>query len=505
LIKVKEHILTIKKHLLSYNRILWSELILESTQTISKIEIPVNKIFYSKDSKILSVEILGFTFVGHYKKSTKIGEVLDDIFKSLPDVKITREDICFLDAAHLVIPETTKLKDLKLKLKEIVEEKKGKRKKVSKEKDDTTKDFAEPIIEKKKGKMKKVSKERDGTTKDFAETIEEEAEEEEAMEDYFDDREEKPQGDKQEMLRSLDEDDSMLKSREKEVSKKEKEKADFAPPRPKTPSPPQAGGAAPTTGAPSRFTSAPPPLEELKSEAEEEPQPTRYDINMGFQYYSVMMEQQSYFFYVYFSFKQLIIKDEEGKTVYKTKFTIVTTKEEPPILDLRIEGEGFEVHPLSGKVEVKKDFLNPPVMIFSVLPVKSKMSKKKKKQGEKRFLHVYIDFEGKTVSHSILSITVQPKHFHLDVGPLHFDLTKTQAMLISFISILITAITVAYSLLTLDISGPTTNIITGFVPGIGSLIFLGTFIYTLLKEGIYPIQQQVNSLLNFDKGITTLK
>ena len=57
-----------------------------------------------------------------------------------------------------------------------------------------------------------------------------------------------------------------------------------------------------------------------------------------------MMEQQSYLFYVYFSFKELIIKDEEGKTVYKTKFTIVTTKEEPPILDLRIEGEGFEVH-----------------------------------------------------------------------------------------------------------------------------------------------------------------
>lgn len=478
MIKVKEHNLTIKKHLLSYNRNLWSELILESTQTISKIEIPVNKIFYSKDSKILSVEILGFTFVGHYKKSTKIGEVLDDIFKSLPDVQITREDICFLDAIHLVIPETTKLKDLKLKVKELVEEKKGKRKKVSKERVDTKKDFAEPI--------------------------EEEAEEEgEEMEDYFDDREEKPQRDKQEMRKALDEDVSMLKSREKEVSKKEK--AGFAPPRAKTPSSPPGRGPAPTAGAPSRFTSAPPPLEELKSEAEEEPQPTRYDINMGFQYYSVMMEQQSYFFYIYFSFKELIIKDEEGKTVYKTKFTIVTTKEEPPILDLRIEGEGFEVHPLSGKVEVKKDFLNPPVMIFSVLPVKSKISKKKKKEGEKRFLHVYIDFEGKTVSHSILSITVQPKHFHLDVGPFHFDLTKTQAMLISIISILITIVSVAYSLLTLDISGTTTDIITGFVPGIGSLIFFGTFIYTLLKEGIYPIQQQINSLLNFDKGITTLK
>jgi hypothetical protein len=218
-----------------------------------------------------------------------------------------------------------------------------------------------------------------------------------------------------------------------------------------------------------------------------------------------MMEQQSYFFYVYFSFKELVIKDEEGKTIYKTKFTIETTKEEPPILDLKIEGEGFEVHPLSGKVEVKKEFINPPVMIFSILPIKSRMLKKKKKEGEKRFLHVYVDFEGVTVSHSILSITVQPKHFHLDVGPFHFNLTKTQAMLISVISILITAVSVGYSLFTLDVSSPTTDLLTGVVPGIGSFIFLATFIYTLFKEGIYPIQQQVNSLLNFDKGITTLK
>jgi len=471
-------LIKVKKHLLSYNRILWSELTLESSQTISKLEIPVNKIFYSKDSKILSVEVLGFTFIGHYKKSTTIGDILDDIFKSLRDIQVERGNIYLLDAAHLHIPENTKLKNLKIREKVFIEEKK----------------------EEKKDKRKKASKERDTTTKDFGEPLEEEAEDME-MEDYFDDREEKPKAEEQKMRRALDEDVSMLKSREKEVSKKEK--ADFAPPRPKTPSPP---GAGPSAGAAPSTTSAPPlRLDELKTEAEEEPLPTRYDINMGFQYYSVMMEQQSYFFYVYLSFKELIIQDEEGKTVYKTRFTIVTTKEEPPILDLRIEGEGFEVHPLSGKVEVKKEFVNPPVMIFSILPTKSEKPKKKKKDSEKRFLNVYIDFEGKTVSHSILSITVQPKHFHLDVGPFHFDLTKTQAMLISFISILITAISVAYSLLTLDISGPTTDIITGFVPGIGSLIFLGTFIYTILKEGIYPIQQQVNSLLNFDKGITTLK
>ncbi|MFX1340318.1 MAG: hypothetical protein ACFFDK_17040, partial [Promethearchaeota archaeon] len=443
------------------------------SQTISKLEIPINKIFYNKDSKILSIEVLGFTYIGHYKKSTTIGDILDDIFKSLREIQVERDKIYILDEAHLHIPENTKLKNLKIKAKVFIEEK-----------------------EKKK---KKISKEREITTKDYAVTLEEEAEEEVA-EEYFDDQEEKPKADKLELRRDITDELSGLEMREKKVAKKER--ARLAPAKPRAPAPP---GTGPSTGAARETTSAPPPrLEGIKTEAEEEPQPIRYDINMGFQYYSVMMEQQSYFFYVYLSFKELIIQDEEGKTIYKTRFTIITTKEEPPILDLRIVGEGFEVHPLSGKVEVKKDFVNPPVMIFSVLPIKSKKLKKKK-ESEKRFLNVYVDFEGKTVSHSILSIVVQPKHFHLDVGPFHFNLTKTQAMLISFISILITIGSVAYSLLTLDVSGATTDIISSFAPGIGSLIFLGTFLYTLIKEGIYPVQQQINSLLNFDKGITMLK
>ncbi len=477
MIKVKEHNLTNNNFYFPKIQILWSELILESSQTVSKIEIPVNKIFYSKDSKVLSVEVLGFTFIGHYKKSSTIGEILDDIFNSLRHIQIERGSIFIIDAAHLHIPETTKLKNLKIKEKIFIEEKEKK---------------VEEKVEKKKSRKKRYT-----STKDIGEPIEEVAEEEE-MEESFDDREAKPKADELELRKSMEEELSGLKLSKPQPAKKEKE---VSPPRiPKAP--PAAG---PATGAArDSLVSDLKRSEDLETEAEEEPKPTRYDINMGFQYYSVMMENQSYFFYVYLSFKELIIQDEEGKTVYKTRFSITTTKEEPPILDLRIEGEGFEVHPLSGKVEVKKDFVNPPVMIFSVLPIKSK-KKKKKKESEKRFLNVYVDFEGKTVSHSILSIVVQPKHFHLDVGPFHFDLTKTQAMLISFISILITIGSVAYSLLTLDISGPTTDVITGFVPGIGSLIFLGTFLYTLIKEGIYPVQQQLNSLLNFDKGITTLK
>ncbi|GAH69001.1 unnamed protein product [marine sediment metagenome] len=49
----------------------------------------------------------------------------------------------------------------------------------------------------------------------------------------------------------------------------------------------------------------------------EEPKPTTYNINMGFQYYSVMMEQKSYLFYVYLSHEELKILDEEGKPCIK--------------------------------------------------------------------------------------------------------------------------------------------------------------------------------------------
>ncbi|MFX1445867.1 MAG: hypothetical protein ACFFHV_20820, partial [Promethearchaeota archaeon] len=63
---------------------------MESSQTISKLEIPINKIFYNKDSKILSIEVLGFTYIGHYKKSTTIGDILDDIFKSLREIQVER-------------------------------------------------------------------------------------------------------------------------------------------------------------------------------------------------------------------------------------------------------------------------------------------------------------------------------------------------------------------------------------------------------------------------------
>jgi len=70
---------------------------LESVSTISKLEIPIDKVFYSKKSKILSVDLFGFVFVGHYKKSAKISEILDDIFASLKEIKFDRSSIYLLD------------------------------------------------------------------------------------------------------------------------------------------------------------------------------------------------------------------------------------------------------------------------------------------------------------------------------------------------------------------------------------------------------------------------
>ena len=278
------------------------------------------------------------------------------------------------------------------------------------------------------------------------------------------------------------------------IEKKDEEMREASLPSMAPPPPPSAPASG---GMPARVLFE----EEKKVEvAPETPTPIIYEINMGLQYYSVMMEQNSYLFYVYLSHKELKIVDEEGKTIFETSFKIVTTKKEPPILNLRVEGEGFEVHPLYGKVEVKKEAINPPVMIFSVLALKSKSrSKKEKKEGVRRFLHVYVDFEEKVINHSILSIIVQPKHFHLDIGPFHLDVSKKAAMIISFLSIIIAAVSLIYTIFSVDPSSTFTDILTNFSPGLGSVAFIAIFLITLFKEGIYPLKEKISYFLNFDK------
>ncbi|MFX1322680.1 MAG: hypothetical protein ACFFAQ_13670 [Promethearchaeota archaeon] len=468
-------------------------------EEISKLEIPTNKIYYDKKSNVLSIEILNFTFIGIYKKSTKLSKILDDIYTFLGETHLNREDLSFVDfISNTIISESTKLKSLGLlekkefeKKEEMKEEEKQKAGKdirtkadiVEKEVIERVKTVAAPREAPEKKKAKQARK---------RESFGEEKAEYKMME---------------EPVESAD----MLLYDEDEEVEMEEEPA-LAPP------PPPPGAGAPP--APSRASvSAPPSDAKFRDAVEEvfsevisepkptivpEPKPTVYEINMGLQYYSVMMEQRSYLFYVYFSHKELKIVDEEGKTIYTTQVRIVTTKKEPPILDLKIEGEGFEVHPLTGRVVVKKDAVNPPVMIFSVLPVKSK-KKMKKRESERRFLNIYIEFENKVISHSVLSIIVQPKYFRVELGPIHFNLSKKAALIISFISILIAGGSLAYTLLSIDPSSQFTDLLSGFAPGLGSIIFFAIFLITLFKEGIYPLKEKISSFLNFDQAGILIK
>ena len=466
-------------------------------ELVSVIEILTNEISYNKKTNVFSVKILGFMFVGNYKKSVRISEILDDIYASLGKVKISREEIYFLDFESASrIHGNTKLKNLNI-------HKKQKR------------EAEEEIVSEDKSKSRKAS-----ASKSYEVLVEEDSDElEELLNEGLVEKEVKEEDRK-------DRDDeaeefSGYEEREKRDERKAKKKGKRLPPSAPSPAPVSTTRPAPGGGGPSRARSAPPPPPAMDALAgpgapppkpkpvlgttSMEPQPTVYDINMGLQYYSVMMEHRSYLFYVYFSHEELKIVDEEGKTIFKTSVKITTFKKEPPVLELRIEGEGFEVHPLFGKVEVRKNAVNPPVMIFSILPLRSSKKRKKKKEIERRFLNAYIDFEGKTISHTILSIIVQLKFFKLDLGPIHLNLSKKTALIVSFISILIAAVSLIYMVLSIDSSSSFTDLLGGFVPGLGSIIFIAIFLITLFKEGIYPLKEKISSFLNFDQQGVLIK
>ncbi|MFW9827442.1 MAG: hypothetical protein ACFFEY_07625 [Candidatus Thorarchaeota archaeon] len=468
---------------------------MESLKSISNIEIPTNRIFYDKKTNVFSAEILEFMFVGTYKKSTRINKILDDIFASLKEIQINRNDLYFVDfVTNTKIPENTKLKNLNLLKKKKPEKKEEKLKEKQQLKDTDKEVFFEP-------------------------------EEEESYDEDL--RELSSMVDDAKYEENIYEEEKYLKRDKKEVreSRRTKEAPKFkkksrALERQPSPPPPASGATPVKTSAPSTPSApAPPPSDVLtgpgtpppKTIAEpsivipQEAQPKVYEINMGLQYYSVMMEQRSYLFYVYFSHKELKIVDEEGKTIYETTFTIVTTKEEPPVLDLKIEGEGFEVHPIFGKVEVKKDAVNPPVMIFSIMPTKSKKEKRKKKESERRYLNVYIEFEEKVISHTKLSIIVQPKFFRLEIGPIHLNLSKKTAAIISFISIIIAGISLVWTFFSWDPTSSFVDVLSGFAPGLGSIAFIVIFLVTLIKEGIYPLKEKISAFLNFDQEGVLIK
>lgn len=455
---------------------------MESLQMIEKLEIETNKIFYDKKSEVLSVYLPEFVFIGNYKKSVRIKKILDDIFESLKNVKLLRENLAIVDFVTLrPLPENTRLKQLRLISKKQKEEQQiQKKEKPSKQTLIPQKEEAK--ID--KSKRKKAMPANKTPAPKAAMILEPEEKAYDKEELLFEEEEER------EMLRAVD----ILSD---EMEKKKDEAVRVVPPPPPSMAPPAPPAGAPGGGMPAKESVRD---KEIKEILVEEPKPTVYEINMGLQYYSVMMEQNSYLFYVYLSHKELKIVDEEGKTIFETSFKVVTTKKEPPILNLRVEGEGFEVHPLYGKVEVKKDAVNPPVIIFSVLALKNKdRSKKEKKEGERRFLHVYVDFEEKVINHSILSIIVQPKHFHLDIGPFHLNVSKKAAIIVSFLSVVIAAVSLIYTIFSIDSSSTFVDLLSIFAPGLGSIAFITIFLITLFKEGIYPLKEKISYFLNFDK------
>jgi len=468
---------------------------METLQTTKEVKIKTNKIFYDKKTQILSVYIFDIVFIGNYKKNTKINKILDDIYKSFGDIQLKREDLFFVDFVTLTpITEKTKLKNLNLiskkeKPEKKEEEEKDEKKDKSRDKGAKAKEmFKSKELRRAPEKKLKYQEEEKRVvdapkakkrTKRKEETYDREILAEEAAdEDMF-----------------FEEPGEFEEASEKSMSSL---------PTPASPSagaprgPPEdrrraVGGYG---EAPKADDAAPSIVSETVSE---EPKPTVYDINMGLQYYSVMMEQSSYLFYVYLSHKELKIVDEEGKTVFETSFRIVTTKKEPPIVNLKVEGEGFEVHPLYGKVEIKKEAINPPVMIFSVLPVKNKKrTKKEKKTSERRYLHVYIEYEDSVINHSVLSIIVQPKHFRLDIGPFHLNISKRTAAVISFASIIVAVASLLFTLFSFDPSSTLVDVVGNFAPGIGSILFIAIFLITLFKEGIYPLKEKISYFLNFD-------
>jgi len=471
---------------------------MEALQAINELKIETNKIFYDKKTQILSVYIRDFIFIGNYKKSAKLGKVLDDIYKSFGDTQLNRTNISFVDFVTLTpILEKTKLKNLNLISKK---EKEGKKER-AKEKEVI-------VISEEPTTLSEIAKDKDlrkksGKAYDFQEK-------EERMLAAPKAKKKAKRRESNEMQYTADEE-----SIDEDMFMEEARSIDDAPSKSlsSAPAPPSRPSIAPGGGGPKTAREVLGGYgEALKSEEEgeesslrakedvsEEPQTTTYDINMGLQYYSVMMEQSSYLFYVYLSHKELKIVDEEGKTVFETSFQIVTTKKEPPIVTLKVEGEGFSVHPLFGKVEISKDAVNPPVMIFSVLPIKKKdRTKKEKKMGERRYLHVYIEFEDNVINHNVLSIIVQPKHFRLDIGPFHLNISKKTAAVISLLSIIIAVGSLIFTIISFDPQSTLVDNVGNFAPGLGSLIFVIIFLVTLFKEGIYPLKEKISYFLNFD-------
>ncbi|MHA1272896.1 MAG: hypothetical protein ACTSQS_05615, partial [Promethearchaeota archaeon] len=108
-----------------------------------------------------------------------------------------------------------------------------------------------------------------------------------------------------------------------------------------------------------------------------------------------------------------------------------------------------------------------------------------------------------------LAAIIQPKHINLKLGPIQLNLSKAQALLVCLLSISITAISSVYSILSMDLSAtasnPNSGVLGSFIPGAGSLIFMLSFIITILKKGVFPIKKKVAGMLDFTKSAALMK
>lgn len=517
---------------------------------LSELVLNTDDIKYDYKEKRITVEILGFTFLAHYQPSEKISNFLDDIYATLKEVKMNRQNIYIRDhRTQQRLSEDIKIKNLRVLSKETYEN-------LKKEEEGSDKEYLKQGIEEqekleefleKKAQKTRFKEDRKPSSKKKKAKPSRAPRKMESL-DLFEEEE------------LLIEDTNLAFPQPIEKSKEvaaiyERPPIDLAKsaPAPPTPPPSPEKEEEPTYG--DFLRSAPidmmeeneledypvqptldekttgdlllPPKKALEGEYIEdlldedyreiykEPVTVQTErkyverkvkvLNMGMQYYSVVMEEKNYLFYVFISEKELIIMDEVGKTVYKTTFEIEITKPEPPRIHVKLvpnNEEDFEIHPIESIIEIKEDQRSQPTLIFSINALKKSdvgKTKKELKKGDKRVINIIIEFEEKVVSHTAMVMKVQPKHFALDLGPIQLNLSKTQALMISILSMVITGISTVYTLLTTDFSTSSAGGLEGMIPGGGSLIFLVSFLVTLLKKGVFPMKHKLAEMGSMNK------
>ncbi|MEJ2295570.1 MAG: hypothetical protein P8Y23_12510, partial [Candidatus Lokiarchaeota archaeon] len=131
---------------------------METIKSIEQLLIPTNIIFYDKKTEILSIHLEIFTFIGNYKKSTRLNKILDDVYKALGETLVRREYIAIVDfVTQNPFSESTKLKKLNL----ISNREKEKKQVEIEEKESEIRDKKEIVTERKEkakaGKKRKLS------------------------------------------------------------------------------------------------------------------------------------------------------------------------------------------------------------------------------------------------------------------------------------------------------------------------------------------------------------